>query len=380
MRKCRLWAVCPTPGAGDATRARRRAAPGAGQAAAASGRLAGRRQVRGERGRDRGEAPPGAAGPSRLELVPAPGDLGRRRASGDRSPHRADGASRASCGASCRSQAICGSPLPAGSATRRARRTRIRGCAVPGPVRAPQRLRGAPRRAGGTCARWRPPGSAEERIPGPIGRGSARAVRCWITYLLPTSSTAGTNAIGSYGAVPACCVSVPQPLPPTAVLYSWNEVPTVEQVISPPAPPRSFEADPATNRLPGSLSDPTVTPPDADSVEIEDVQRTSGSRRCVVRNTVDNGGRQHMGAAREREVGERGSVREAVVTAPRRRVKPLRPVVRVSSEDRRRGGSALHRVSGRTVRDIEALRLRGEDAADRSSRGSGAIDRKRDRH
>ena len=121
----------PHTGAGDATRARRRAAPGAGQAAAASGRLAGRRQVRGERGRDRGEAPPGAAGPSRLELVPAPGDLGRRRASGDRSPPRADGASRASCGASCRSQAICGSPLPAGSATRRARRTRIRGCAVP---------------------------------------------------------------------------------------------------------------------------------------------------------------------------------------------------------------------------------------------------------
>ena len=132
MRECRLWAVCPTPEQAMRRGHVGRAAPGAGQAAAASGRLPGRRHARGERGKDRGEAPPGAAVPPRLGLVPAPGDLGRRRASGDRSPPRADGASRASCGASCRSQAICGSPLPAGSATRRARRFRICGCAAPG--------------------------------------------------------------------------------------------------------------------------------------------------------------------------------------------------------------------------------------------------------
>ena len=124
-RSAPLWSRRRDEGTSDG----RRQAPVRQQAL--SGRLPGRRHARGERGRDRGEAPPGAAVPPRLGLVPAPGDLGRRRASGDRSPPRADGASRASCGASCRSQAICGSPLPAGSATRRARRTRIRGCAVP---------------------------------------------------------------------------------------------------------------------------------------------------------------------------------------------------------------------------------------------------------
>jgi hypothetical protein len=125
-RSAPLWSRRRDEGTSDG----RRQAPVRQQAL--SGRLPGRRHARGERGRDRGEAPPGAAVPPRLGLVPAPGDLGRRRASGDRSPPRADGASRASCGASCRSQAICGSPLPAGSATRRARRFRICGCAAPG--------------------------------------------------------------------------------------------------------------------------------------------------------------------------------------------------------------------------------------------------------
>src|ERR1700722_6108754 len=63
---------------------------------------------------------------------------------------------------------------------------------------------------------------------------------------------------------------VPQPLEPTAVLYSANGPleGTVEQVISPVEPPTSFEPAPAcTNRLPGSVSEPVVTAPPADSVE-----------------------------------------------------------------------------------------------------------------
>jgi hypothetical protein len=101
----------PHTGAGDATRARgkggARRRPGSSSIGAAAWppACAWRARVRSRR------SSAGSSGAVPTGGRSSAGDLGRRRASGDRSPPRADGASRASCG----------SPSPAGSATRRAK-------------------------------------------------------------------------------------------------------------------------------------------------------------------------------------------------------------------------------------------------------------------
>ena len=130
MRECRLWPVCPTPERATRRGHVGRAAPGAGQTAAAPGRLlaAGMRvasagqiaaKPRGEqRGRPDWSSFPrretsGGEGRAGIGVRPEP-----TAPQGPAAEHPVD-------------PRHCGSPLPAGSATRRARRARTCGCAVP---------------------------------------------------------------------------------------------------------------------------------------------------------------------------------------------------------------------------------------------------------